>query len=390
MNILGFHINPEGITVSNGKYESRPPYLECLLKYIDSINVCYHLDYSVANLLSLLKFNERQLRQLNDTTELNVRSYKLKYVHKKFFSIIKGDLFALFSDVSQYMDTYNLVDGDALSKAKEAQSIGYEIYQALYKLGLHPQNVISPIACFEKERLSKLDLATIQDIPLEAGQYAYEACVGPWVETFKKGYFKQAYDYDISSCYPSLLANTPNIKYGTFRKVTEFIPEAYYGHYYVMVNMTANFHPIIYRKTHRKSYTPIGEWERYSSMYELVFIDRYKLGTYEIYDGWVWIPDKLVFPYKGIINWLYDKKESSKGYDKLVVKRIMSALWGYTLMQNADPRNPVGDYFNPIIGEYVETGARLEVARFVLDNNLQDNLISIAVDGVLTDKEVKI
>jgi hypothetical protein len=235
--------------------------------------------------------------------------------------------------------------------------------------------------------LSKLDLPTIEDIPLEAGHYAYEACQGPWVECFQKGAFKNTVDMDLSSCYPSLLAKAPDVRFGTFRKVTEFIHEAYYGHYYGMVNMTADFHPIIYRKTHRKSYTPKGEWERVSSMYELLFIDKYKRGEYEIYDGWVWIPDKLVFPYRGIVNWLYEKKETSKGFDKLVVKRIMSALWGYTLMQNADPKNPVGDYFNPIVGEYVETGARLEVARFVLDNNLQDRIISIAVDGVLVDKE---
>jgi hypothetical protein len=387
MNIFGFHLTPDGITISNGEHQKESPYLDFLLRYVDSINVCYNLDYFTANLLVLLKLNEKQLRELNDTTELKVKAYKLKYVPKKFLSIIKDELFVLFSDASQYMDTYNLVDGDSLSKAKEAQRIGMEIYQSLKKLGLHPQNVISPIACFEKEMLSKLDLPSIEDIPLEAGHYAYEACQGPWVEARMKGAFKNTVDMDLSSCYPSLLAKAPDCRYGTFRKVTEFVTEAYYGHYYGMVNMTADFHPIIYRKTHRKSYTPKGEWERVSSMYELQFIDKYKLGEYEIYDGWVWIPDKLVFPYRGIVNWLYEKKETSKGFGKLVVKRIMSALWGYTLMQNADPKNPVGDYFNPIVGEYVETGARLEVARFVLDNNLQDRIISIAVDGVLVDKE---
>jgi hypothetical protein len=389
MQITGFHINPEGIVTSEGKYQKEKPYLDFLLQYAREINVFFHIEYAVANLLALLKLSEKQLRELNDTTELLVKGYKLKYVQKKFLSIIHGDEFVLFSDASQYMDTYSLVTGDTLSKAREAQKIGLEVFQALRKLGLHPTNVISPISVFEKERLAQLNLPTIEDIPLEAGQYAYESTSGPWVEAFRKGKFI-GFDYDISSCYPSYLAKTPDIRYGTFQKVTQFIPEAYYGHYYGMVNMTADFHPIIYRRTHRRSYTPKGEWERVSSMYELLFIDKYKRGEYEIYDGWVWIPDKLVFPYAGIINWLYEKKETSKGIDKKVVKRIMSALWGYTLMQNDDPKEPLGDYFNPIVGEFVETGARLEVARFVIENNLVDSLISIAVDGVLTSKEVKL
>jgi sulfur carrier protein ThiS len=41
-------------------------------------------------------------------------------------------------------------------------------------------------------------------------------------------------------------------------------------------------------------------------------------------------------------------------------------------------------------GEEVECNTRLEVARFVEDNNLVDALVAITVDGILTDREIKI
>ena len=63
----------------------------------------------------------------------------------------------------------------------------------------------------------------------------------------------------------------------------------------------------------------------------------------------------------------------------------MAGIWGYTLSVNYD--GELGDYFNSVWGVEVESRTRLEVARFVLDNNLLDNLLSIAVDGVLVSKE---
>ena len=63
--ILSYHINPNGIFVSNGKHQSEPPYIDFLLSQGQGkLNVCYHLDYNVCCLLVLLKFTEEQLIEL--------------------------------------------------------------------------------------------------------------------------------------------------------------------------------------------------------------------------------------------------------------------------------------------------------------------------------------
>ena len=117
-------------------------------------------------------------------------------------------------------------------------------------------------------------------------------------------------------------------------------------------------------------------------------LDRHQLGREKFIERvWEWrqlYGGKIINPLKGVITWLYQRKEQSSSLEKKVYKRIMAGIWGRMLqvMQTGE----LGDYFNPVWGVEVESRTRLEVARFVLDNNLQDNLLSIAVDGVLVSK----
>ena len=198
-----------------------------------------------------------------------------------------------------------------------------------------------------------------------------------------------AYDYDISSAYPYQLATACiDTRLGTWIKTEKYEPDAYYGFCHGIVNITSDFSPIIYSKTNEMSYTPKGEWETYITKQEIDFIKKYNLGDFEIFDGWWFFPDKIVYPLKKIIEWLYAKKETSKGMERKIVKRIMSGIWGRTLQ--VDFGETAGEYFNSVWGCEVEVGTRLEVARFILDNKLVDHVIHIAVDGVLVDKEVKL
>jgi hypothetical protein len=392
MQLIGYHFDHKTRTIftSTGEKCSEPPYIDFLLKEHDAIRVCYHLDYFVSNLFSLIKLDHKQLIQIHDTTELSTHGYKFKYVPKKFLSIIKGDQFVLLSDASQYMDRWDLID-KPIDKAIEARNIGISVYNMLIKLGMHPKSVISPIATFEKEFLIKMDLPTIDDMPLEAAQYAYECCTGPIVQSYQKGHFDKCWDYDIKSAYGSILSECIDFRYGDWKKIDYFDPKSHYGYYDSYVNMTADFHPIVYAGANEKSHTPVGEWNRRSLKEELLFISQYNLGTWEVNDGWVFYPTKIVKPYFKIIKWLNEWKDRTKGLDRLVVKRILEALWGYTLRVdwNGDTAIP-SEYMNTVFGAQTETLVKLKVAKFVIENNLQSQLLSIAVDGVLTTKEVNI
>jgi len=390
LQIIGYHLDRDSRTIftSNNERCSEPPYIEFLLKEQDAIRVCYQLDFFVANLLKFINLSDKQLIQIHDTSELSTNGYKFKFVPKKFFSIIKGDKFVVLSDASQYMERYDLLE-DPLKKAKEAQIIGVQVYNALSRLGLHPNSLVSPISAFDKEIFSKLNLPQIEDIPEEASEYAYNCCKGNWVESYQKGHFDKVYDLDISSAYPSIISkDCIDVRLGTWIKTDKFEQDAYYGFCKGIVNITSDFSPIIYSSDDNQSSTPKGEWETYITKQEIEFIEKYKLGTFEIEDGWWFFPDKITYPLKKITEWLYAKKESSKGIQKKIIKRIMSGLYGRTLQ--VDFGGVIGDYFMPVWGATIQVNTRLEVARFILDNNLTNHVLSIAVDGCLVTKEVKI
>jgi hypothetical protein len=392
LQIIGYHIDRDSRTIftSNGEKCSKSPYIDFLLKEQDAIRVCYQLDFFIANLLKFIGLSDKQLIQLHDTSELSTNGYKFKFVPKKFFSIIKDEKFVVLSDASQYMERYDLL-GDPLEKAKEAQKVGVQVYNALSRLGLHPKSLISPIATFEKEVLFKMDLPTIDDMPEEAAQYAYECCTGPIICSYQKGKFEKCWDYDLVSAYASKLSECIDYRYGSWEKIDHFDPTAHYGFYLSNVDMTANFHPIVYARHNEESHCPLGEWQRKSTQDELNFITNYKRGTWEVEDGWVFHPTKIVKPYKKVIDWLHSQKEKSTGMQRKIVKRIQEGLWGYTLRidWNGETATP-SEHMNTVFGCQTETPVKLEVAKFVIDNQLEEFLLSIAVDGVLATKEVNL
>jgi len=206
MNIIGYHISKNLIATHQGKLRRESPWLRFLMEGEDKIRIVYHLDYSVACLLKMLDFTDDELRTFNDNGEIKKEGYKFKYIPKKFFSIGYGEQFAVFTDASQFMDKSELKNDNetpealAIRNAYVAYEIGVAVYNSLTKLGLHPKSLTSPVSAFVNEKLLPLNLPTIYDMPEEAAEYAMRCCVGPWVEAFQKGHFKETWDYDLS-CY---------------------------------------------------------------------------------------------------------------------------------------------------------------------------------------------
>ena len=71
----------------------------------------------------------------------------------------------------------------------------------------------------------------------------------------------------------------------------------------------------------------------------------------------------------------------------MVAKRVAVGIWGKLMEEHQDSFGP---HFNPAWGAEVSTQVSLQVAEFIYRHKLQDNLISVGVDGVLVDKEVKL
>lgn len=397
MKIIGYHIWNGMIANSNGDYTDKPPYIDFLLQEQapDTIRILYYLTQNVSALAKMIQMNESELLRFHNSSnsKIVIDQYKLRYVKDRFLNLQKGFYstapYAYFYDAHQYKDIQaenDLTVEDCIRKAKMAQEIGQQVYDTLNKLGIHDTKLISPVRAFEDKVLSKLDLPNKDDFPTEAGAYAYEGCVGNWLEAFQIGHWNKVWNYDIVSAYPSIIAQQMDLREGKWYHSKGYIPEARYGNTKCLVNIKSNISPIIFRAGERNNlplnYTPVGEREVKLNKRLIDYIGLRGIDDLEIQDGYWWVPNKnATIPLKGIIDWLYLEKEKAESgsISKSTVKRIMAGIYGKFL----EARDGIaGRYLLPIWAEDIETATRIKIMDFIENNNL--NVIHIAVDGVVS------
>jgi len=406
MRIIGYHISDGLIVNSDGEFCKLPPWLNFLAANKgDSIKTLYHLDYSVACLLKMIGLPIELCKELLETSDLrfdvvdgqftrlepddkNPVGFVVQYIPRKWFSIkdCSTRQWAGFSDMLQYHN--KALDGQPPEKYAEiAEITGQQVYDALVKLGLHPKSLSSPISAYSKEVLSQIDLPTVDDLPDDVIEFAYNCIKGAWVEAFKLGHFDCTWDWDIKTAYGSQLAKCADFRHGKWERSKIYIANAHYGYCKGVVTIDKPFSPILLN-----AYSPIGLWEGWLTKAEIDFIDQGELGDYEIEDGWWWIPDRdgvLKTPLAPKIGELYWFKESAE--DKItdeVAKRCINGIWGKLgeiNPSNKQEKGVYGDLFNPVWYCEVESRVRLKVAEAVLRHNLQDHVLAIKVDGLLTD-----
>jgi hypothetical protein len=416
MAIIGYHLT-KGITAcSDGSYvmgDNAQEHLDLLLKYPNGpIGVFWHMESAVAIIIgNLLKLTKEQAETLYNTGDLRIQPKAiLMHIPSKFFSIRNGTFLraplSMWSDMAQFQDCVFSKDEtieSCMKKAMEAKELGEKTMAAAAKVNLIPTTLTSPIRIFEKKYLGKydkkgnpkpkgVDLPTTdsypEDIREDLAFMAYNCVHGGWVESFYKGHFPNAADYDISSAYSFYESELLDLRFGDWHKSKEYDPTAEYGFCNVNLDMKASFHPILYNIDVENHFTPIGYYENYATTkQEIDLIREYNLGEVEILNGYWWRCKRPYRPLRSVIQWLLGLKNTTEGFDREFVKRVLNGMWG--IMLQVKRGSEVGEHFNPVWGSIVETQCRLDVFKFCL-KAMQENkrVLHIAVDGVLTDEPV--
>jgi hypothetical protein len=391
MKILGFHLQGDTIARSDG-LTTKSNYLEFLLKDCNDpeiIRVCYNLDWFVARLCYLLDIPEWQLKKFWSSNSLYVAGHTGFFIPHRYFGLKYGKHFGEcnFSDVFQY-DNNLPFDIDPLDAAIKASEIGEQVYSVLRKLDLNPKTLSSPVSAFQKEILSTIDLPTLDDLPVEVRIHASECLHGGWQEIWRQGHFSDScFDYDLVSAYSRYTADLIDHRYGTWFQSDKFYPSLPFGFCRGTVRIISDFSPIVY-DAQGQQYTPTGEWETTLTNKQIKQLYDYGIGQFKMSSAWYWKPDKIVTPLKQEMETLFEWKAQLTGIERDIVKRLLVGIWGKTAEVFHD--GEFGKLFNPVWAATIESSTRTQVAEFILSNKLQDNLISIAVDGCLLDKKVDI
>jgi len=351
----------------------------------DTMKVCWNLNETIAPLLTLM--GEKVCRRLHTNKRCYFAPFNVFHVKDKVFSVqhiptkAKANLYGIdqfFPEFSTQMSLENVAD------------MARYLLDTLHDMSLFPTKLTSPIAIYEECVLNHTSLPTKDDMPDEAASLAYMCSGKLWIEAHKLGFWEKAYDYDIISSFPKELTRLVDIRNCKWHRDKSFVPDAVYG--YADCNIKIHNHvkisPILHTLEDGSLISPVGQWNGQLTKREIEFIWKWGIGEVDIKDAW-WCthprPDQLVRPLENIVERLLTYKARG-GLKAELAKRMSVGIYGKL---GEDRGDRLGPHFNPCWFAETSTNQRLEVAEFIYQNKLEDSVIHVSVDGVLSEREAE-
>lgn len=348
------------------------------------LKVCWDLDQVASLIIRLLPMI--RVRELAGPSH---QSGNIFYIPSKVLSIETEGHKSYIYHLAQYYDDESDPNDPMVVHAKTK-----DLLEAFWAMGLNPYKLTSPIAVYEASVLDHLTIPTILDLPNvkdadidELIEWSEQCIPKDWLEAYILGNFapEETWDYDLTSAYAYALSRCYSIKYAQFVKSRFYCSEAHWGLVKgrMTINPTVKVSPIIYNKDGR-NLTPTGAWDDIFDLNDVRFVEKYRIGHFELREGWFVKYTAPVKPFEVPLQRVFDLRNKG-GLVKKLAKRIGASAWGKLIFRAADGQ--VNKHYNPIMAEQAVANSRLLVARFIYENKLQDDVVHVGIDGVRTTKK---
>jgi hypothetical protein len=249
---------------------------------------------------------------------------------------------------------------------------------AYKQFGIEPTDLSSPVKAYSQV-LDVVDFPRACDLP-ESSFGMLNTCAEKewveWRELYKVGHWNkyEVLDFDIHGAYPSLIARLPDIRNAKYFE-SDTMPDDY------------SWGDMVGKLTVTKDVTPfgfMGTKEAQITTDELWLIKKYELGTFELKHGWFFkLPKYYNLPFKDIMQTLYEKRQNENPVVKKIAQAISVGIGGKFAQRSDDGR--LGEFYNGIYARLITSRCSVKVADFIWRNGLQDNVVSVLVDGVLVE-----
>ena len=358
--------------------------LNYLLGAPEGFNIVWNIDLFVAPILKLL--GTERIRELFEVGKTYLEPYSIIYNQGKSLCVRVGGQKAIYYYIEQYYKDEPEPDLNGLiTKTKY-------MLDELSKLGIYPKKLTSPVAMLE-ELFDRLNLPNYEDIPDEVNQWAWECAGKSWTEAHQLGWFPKVFDYDQNSSFPSIVAELFDTRYGTWEKDSKYQPEALYGFMDGDIEVIKPISPFVYVNSKGHQVSPKDKWPTKFLKQEYDHSQKYQNAKLTFTDGWWWFPKKRYQPLKYTMERLFGERQ--KIHPKVIqgiLKRAMVGIWGRFLQTFRGKGGSVSfaPSFNPVWGSCGDTIARLKVAEFIYDNNLEADLVHVATDGLIATRDAGI
>jgi len=289
------------------------------------------------------------------------------------------------------LDAWLSEDEDEPSNVRELWDFGNRILRTLDGLYWHPTRLPSPAAVFADCYLGDArDYPTVFNWPeekYEAVQFAEDVMRFEWRSAYQVGAFGSTHQYDLTGAYPAVIARLPSTVGCRCEHATEKLDWSTWGLVRGEVNITADVSPLVYEDADGNRINPKGQWFGTFTTREIDFLTRWKLGTFNLVEGW-FFEFGSEMPYEKGMRWLYLQRGQAK--DKrisYIFKKMAQGVSGkLDETHEANSKEPLGSYYNPILACMVRSETRLAVGEFIYQHGLVSDLVAVLVDSVLSTR----
>lgn len=284
--------------------------------------------------------------------------------------------------------------------ARKAEELARVWLSICAKQQLAPHSLASPATVSARYFADHTSIPTVNAFTLTKERpklrYSYEAQKGAFISVFKRGYFPEAWEYDINSAYPYAMTLLPDITAGRLVKRKKVIDDAPLGWLRCRIHLdggqSADYHPpFAIRSTAGVNYYPIGTFRTYLTLLEyLAYRETYHI---DVQDGVYWLPDgELTFPYRHVIEDLYAKRLATEDPHENYFSKIMLNGWYGKHLEKHEVLDPdhehygkylTGRYWNPMYGSYILAHCRVQVWT-LLGRIPNEDIIAVSTDSVVT------
>jgi hypothetical protein len=395
-------------------------------RYQNSWNFLYNLGYDAEVILKLLG---KELNRYKRTRQLvfEFEKYKLTCIPGKCLRITKGHHSVSYYDIAQFYDRKSLdvayqenitkLNGDYLDLKKKRKQFSTRFYNRNKKLlrnyciqdckltkelaqnwiklfhdafGFYSVKWFSSGYLAEKVLLNNgIEFPKFDSIPFEVQDLAYRSYFGGRFEMTKRGFIGKAFLYDINSAYPFAITQIPDLTRGKWTRRKSIHPYAKIGFFVILADIPDDTYiPPFPFRVNNEIIFPTGKFITYCTLVELQVCKN--LNWYKILNSWQFVPENHACPYREFIQRMYQKRLRLKQNGdamQLPLKVILNSIYGKT---GQKVNRIIGNLFNPVIFSFITGFARAQLYRFVVDNNIEKEIVAFATDSICVRKNLGI
>jgi len=387
-----------------------------------------HFDARIILRMILAELSERDLDKFYYTFKCKIHGYSIHYIEEKKLSIRKGKHSVNYFDIAQFFPQPKLIEAyksnikkpfpKHYEEMKEARQDFTKDYYNRHKIQMrnyciddciltlelaehwvdmvdklflfYPSHWISSAYLAEKILINwGVMIPKFDDTPFEIQDLAWNCYIAGRIELVTRGFSVDCYIYDINSAFPYSLSKIPDFTKGQWIQSKKVLPNALIGFFKIKCNipMTKHICPFFF-KVRGKIIFPNGEFITYATLDEIRACED--SSWFKVLDSWQFVDDNPFYPFKKVIEELYEKRQELKRKGdplELPIKIILNSIYGKTMQVT---ENKIGNLFNPIIGSTITGTTRAKLYRTIIENDMEKEVVMLYTDSITTTKKLNL